>query len=108
MKHLEESNKEAKEEAEMEAELELERAQLEEMASRSPQLNPQAMGMDRSSSGGSPWRFAGGQHREQEQEVPMDLPTADITRDSVNISADPVSCLEAPLEVLNLHLLLVR
>uniref|UniRef100_A0A3Q3W3B7 Voltage-dependent T-type calcium channel subunit alpha n=1 Tax=Mola mola TaxID=94237 RepID=A0A3Q3W3B7_MOLML len=99
MKHLEESNKEAKEEAEMEAELELEsRAQVEDMASRSPQLNPQAMGMDRSSSGGSPWRFTGGQHREQEQEVPMDLPTADITRDSVNISADPASCLEPTLE----------
>lgn len=109
MKHLEESNKEAKEEAEMEAELELEsRAQVEDMASRSPQLNPQAMGMDRSSSGGSPWRFTGGQHREQEQEVPMDLPTADITRDSVNISADPASCLEPTLEVLNLYLLLVR
>ncbi|KAM9336088.1 voltage-dependent T-type calcium channel subunit alpha-1G [Symphorus nematophorus] len=100
MKHLEESNKEAKEEAELEAELELEsRAQAEasEMAARSPQLNPLAPGMDRSSSGGSPWS-AGGGDREQERDGPMDSPTADITRDSVNIRADPASCLEPPLE----------
>ncbi|XP_042364235.1 voltage-dependent T-type calcium channel subunit alpha-1G [Plectropomus leopardus] len=99
MKHLEESNKEAKEEAELEAELELER-QLEagEMATRSPQLTPLALGMDRSSSGGSPWRSTGGGDREQERDGPMDSPTADITRDTVNIRADPPSCLDPPLE----------
>uniref|UniRef100_A0A096M832 Voltage-dependent T-type calcium channel subunit alpha n=1 Tax=Poecilia formosa TaxID=48698 RepID=A0A096M832_POEFO len=68
MKHLEESNKEAKEEAELEAELNLE-LQMEgaDMAPRSPQLNPLALGMDRSSSGGSPWRSAGGGDMEQER-----------------------------------------
>ncbi len=100
MKHLEESNKEAKEEAELEAEMELEnRLQAEEMAPRSPQLNPLAPGMDRSSSGGSPWRSTGGGDREQEREGPVDSPTADVTRDSVNIRAEPASCLELPLEV---------
>lgn len=99
MKHLEESNKEAKEEAELEAELELEnRARAENMAPRSPQLNPLALGMDRSSSGGSPWRSGGGQDRGS----PMDSPTADIRRDSINISADPTSCLEPHLEVRNI------
>lgn len=98
MKHLEESNKEAKEEAELEAELELEnRARAENMVPRSPQLNPLALGMDRSSSGGSPWRSGGGQDRGS----PMDSPTADIRRDSINISADPTSCLEPHLEVRN-------
>uniref|UniRef100_A0A3Q1CRK8 Voltage-dependent T-type calcium channel subunit alpha n=1 Tax=Amphiprion ocellaris TaxID=80972 RepID=A0A3Q1CRK8_AMPOC len=49
MKHLEESNKEAKEEAELEAELELE-LQMDggDMAARSPQLNPLALGLDSS------------------------------------------------------------
>ncbi|XP_030255166.1 voltage-dependent T-type calcium channel subunit alpha-1G isoform X5 [Sparus aurata] len=99
MKHLEESNKEAKEEAELEAELELEnRLQAEEMATRSPQLNPMTPGMDRSSSGGSPWRSTGGGDREQEMDGPMDSPTADITRDTVNIRADAASCLDTPLE----------
>ncbi|XP_037610915.1 voltage-dependent T-type calcium channel subunit alpha-1G isoform X4 [Sebastes umbrosus] len=100
MKHLEESNKEAKEEAELEAELALER-QLEggDMATRSPQLQPLALGTDRSSSGGSPWRSTGGGDVEQERDGPMDSPTADITRDSVNIREDPPSCLE-PLELL--------
>ncbi|XP_028263597.1 voltage-dependent T-type calcium channel subunit alpha-1G isoform X2 [Parambassis ranga] len=95
MKHLEESNKEAKEEADLEAELELER-QMDagDMAARSPQLNPLALGMDRSSSGGSPWRSTGGGDMEQEREGPMDSPTADITRDSVNVSAEPPSGLE--------------
>uniref|UniRef100_A0A4W6CRD9 Voltage-dependent T-type calcium channel subunit alpha n=1 Tax=Lates calcarifer TaxID=8187 RepID=A0A4W6CRD9_LATCA len=101
MKHLEESNKEAKEaEMEMEAqELELE-LQMDggDMATRSPQLNPLALGMDRSSSGGSPWRSTGGGDREQERDGPMDSPTADITRDSVNIRADAPSCLDPPLE----------
>lgn len=96
MKHLEESNKEAKEEAELEAELELEsRAQMEEMASRSPQLNPLALGLDRSSSGGSPWRCSRG----QDGGGPLDSPTADIRRDSINISADATSFLEPQLEV---------
>ncbi|KAK2820936.1 hypothetical protein Q5P01_023895 [Channa striata] len=99
MKHLEESNKEAKEEAEMEAELELElQGDGGDTATRSPQLNPLALSMDRSSSGGSPWRSVGGQDREQEREAPMDSPSADITRDSVNIRADPPSCLDPPLE----------
>ncbi|XP_070783230.1 voltage-dependent T-type calcium channel subunit alpha-1G [Enoplosus armatus] len=101
MKHLEESNKEAKEEAELEAELELENrlmADAGDMATRSPQLNPLGLGMDRSSSGGSPWRSTGGGDREQERDGPMDSPTADITRDSVNIRADPPSCPEPPLE----------
>lgn len=102
MKHLEESNKEAKEEAEMEAELELEsRAQLDDMTPRSPQLNPLAMGLDRLSSGGSPWRSPGEQYRERGGDVPMDSPTADISRDSVNIRADPVSNLEPTLEVIH-------
>ncbi|XP_054913636.1 voltage-dependent T-type calcium channel subunit alpha-1G isoform X3 [Poeciliopsis prolifica] len=89
MKHLEESNKEAKEEAELEAELNLE-LQMEgaDMAPRSPQLNPLALGMDRSSSGGSPWRSTGGGDL-QERDGPMDSPTADITRDSVDIRAEP-------------------
>lgn len=105
MKHLEESNKEAKEEAELEAELELEnRLQAEEMATRSPQLNPMTPGMDRSSSGGSPWRSTGGGDREQEMDGPVDSPTADITRDTVNIRAEPASCLDTPLEVINLFL----
>lgn len=103
MKHLEESNKEAKEElAELEAEMELEnRLQAEEMASRSPQLNPLAPRLDRSSSGGSPWRSTGGGDREQDREGPVDSPTADITRDSINIRAEPPSCLELPMEVMN-------
>ncbi|XP_031168050.1 voltage-dependent T-type calcium channel subunit alpha-1G isoform X11 [Sander lucioperca] len=98
MKHLEESNKEAKEEAELEAELELERQIEGDMATRSPQLHPLALGMDRSSSGGSPWRSSGGGDREQDRDGPMDSPTADITRDSVYIREDPPSCLEPPLE----------
>lgn len=111
MKHLEESNKEAKEEAEMEVELELENRLLAEagdMAARSPQLNPLALGMDRSSSGGSPWRSTGGGDREQERDGPMDSPTADITRDSVNIRAEPPSCPEPPLEVINLFLCILN
>ncbi|KAM7382096.1 hypothetical protein PAMA_012798 [Pampus argenteus] len=101
MKHLEESNKEAKEEAELEAELELElQNDGGDMTTRSPQLNPLALGMDRSSSGGSPWRSTGGGggDREQERDGPMDSPTADISRDSVNIRADPPSPLDPPLE----------
>ncbi|XP_068439080.1 voltage-dependent T-type calcium channel subunit alpha-1G isoform X3 [Clinocottus analis] len=102
MKHLEESNKEAKEEAELEAELALER-QMQgggDAAPRSPQLNPPAPGTDRSSSGGSPWRSTGGGDGDQGRESPTDSPTADITRDSVNISADPPpACLEPPLEL---------
>uniref|UniRef100_A0A8C3ATN3 Voltage-dependent T-type calcium channel subunit alpha n=1 Tax=Cyclopterus lumpus TaxID=8103 RepID=A0A8C3ATN3_CYCLU len=102
MKHLEESNKEAKEEAELEAELALER-QMQgggDVVTRSPQLNPMALGMDRSSSGGSPWRSTSGGDgdMDQERECSTDSPTADITRDSVNIGADPPSCLEPPLE----------
>ncbi|KAM4716306.1 voltage-dependent T-type calcium channel subunit alpha-1G isoform 3-T3 [Anableps anableps] len=99
MKHLEESNKEAKEEAELEAELNLE-LQMEgaDMASRSPQLNPLALGMDRSSSGGSLWRSTGGGDMEQEREGPMDSPTADITRDSVDIREEPPSYPEPQLE----------
>lgn len=103
MKHLEESNKEAKEEAELEAEMELEsRNQVEDMAPRSPQLNPLTLGTDRSSSGGSPWRSNERQDTEQERGGPMDSPTADIRRDSVNLRADPTSCLESPLEVITL------
>ncbi|XP_041670757.1 voltage-dependent T-type calcium channel subunit alpha-1G isoform X4 [Cheilinus undulatus] len=101
MKHLEESNKEAKEEAELEAEMELENRLLAEggdMVMRSPQLNPLALGMDRSSSGGSPWRSTGGGDREQERDGPLDSPTANITRDSVNIAADTPSCLDPPME----------
>ncbi|XP_029953373.1 voltage-dependent T-type calcium channel subunit alpha-1G isoform X4 [Salarias fasciatus] len=99
MKHLEESNKEAKEEAELEAELELElQMDVGDMAARSPQLNPLALGMDRSSSGGSPWRSTGGGDMEQERGGPMDSPTADITRDSVSIRAEPPSYLEPQLE----------
>nr|CBN81174.1 T calcium channel alpha 1G subunit variant 88 [Dicentrarchus labrax] len=101
MKHLEESNKEAKEEAELEAELELEnrlQAERAEMATRSPQLNPLALGTDRSSSGGSPCRSTGGGDREQERGSPMDSPTADIRRDSINLRADPPSSLEPTLE----------
>lgn len=106
MKHLEESNKEAKEEAELEAELELEnRLQAEEMATRSPQLNPLALGMDRSSSGGSPWRSPGRGDGEQEGGGPMDSPTADITRDSVDIREDPTPCEDPPLEVIDLSVL---
>uniref|UniRef100_A0A3Q2QVZ3 Voltage-dependent T-type calcium channel subunit alpha n=1 Tax=Fundulus heteroclitus TaxID=8078 RepID=A0A3Q2QVZ3_FUNHE len=103
MKHLEESNKEAKEEAELEAELNLE-LQMEgaDLASRSPQLNPLALGIDRSSSGGSPWRSTGGGNLEQEKEGPMDSPTADITRDSVDIREEPTSHPEPQLEV-NCH-----
>uniref|UniRef100_A0A672IHT7 Voltage-dependent T-type calcium channel subunit alpha n=1 Tax=Salarias fasciatus TaxID=181472 RepID=A0A672IHT7_SALFA len=103
MKHLEESNKEAKEEAELEAELELElQMDVGDMAARSPQLNPLALGMDRSSSGGSPWRSTGGGDMEQERGGPMDSPTADITRDSVSIRAEPPSYLEPQLEVSHL------
>lgn len=100
MKHLEESNKEAKMGAEPEADLELE-LQMDggDISMRSPQLNPLALGMDRSSSGGSPWKSTGGGDREQERDAPMDSPTADITRDSPNIRADPPSGLDPPLEV---------
>ncbi|XP_034564690.1 voltage-dependent T-type calcium channel subunit alpha-1G [Notolabrus celidotus] len=101
MKHLEESNKEAKEEAELEAEMELENrllAEGAELAMRSPQISPLALGMDRSSSGGSPWRSAGGGDREEDKDSPKDSPTANITRDSVNITADPPSSLEPSLE----------
>ncbi|KAM3860115.1 voltage-dependent T-type calcium channel subunit alpha-1G [Diretmus argenteus] len=101
MKHLEESNKEAKEEAELEAELELElQADRADGAARSPQLTPLALGLDRTSSGGSPWRSTGGGggDREQERGGPTDLPPADITRDSAHIRADPPPCLDPPLE----------
>lgn len=103
MKHLEESNKEAKEEAELEAELELE-LQMEgaEAETRLPQLNPLALGMDRLSSGGSPWRSTRGAEMEQEREGPMDSLTADITRDSVNIREEPPSSSEPQLEVFDL------
>ncbi|XP_028331534.1 voltage-dependent T-type calcium channel subunit alpha-1G isoform X4 [Gouania willdenowi] len=99
MKHLEESNKEAKEEAELEAELELER-QLAggDMATRSPQINSLGLGMDRSSSGGSPWRSAIGGDVEQECDGPMDCPTADLSRNSGNITAEPPLCSEPQLE----------
>ncbi|XP_077958886.1 voltage-dependent T-type calcium channel subunit alpha-1G isoform X2 [Gasterosteus aculeatus] len=99
MKHLEESNKEAKEEAELaEAELELERqVQGGDTATRSPQINPLTRGMDNLSSGSSPLRSTGGGDRDQERECPIG-PPADITRDSVNIRADPPSSLEPPLE----------
>uniref|UniRef100_UPI003AAD9E8E voltage-dependent T-type calcium channel subunit alpha-1G n=1 Tax=Centroberyx gerrardi TaxID=166262 RepID=UPI003AAD9E8E len=100
MKHLEESNKEAKEEAELEAELELElQMDAGDGGARSPQLNPLALGMERTSSGGSPWRSTGGGDREQERGGPPDSPPADITRDSVHIRADPPPCLEPPAEV---------
>uniref|UniRef100_A0A7N6AEG1 Voltage-dependent T-type calcium channel subunit alpha n=1 Tax=Anabas testudineus TaxID=64144 RepID=A0A7N6AEG1_ANATE len=92
MKHLEESNKEAKDEAELEAELELKlQAEALDTATRSPQLNPLALSIDRSSSGGSPWRSTSGRDREQETDGPMDSPSADITKDFVNIKADPPS-----------------
>nr|XP_043870993.1 voltage-dependent T-type calcium channel subunit alpha-1G-like isoform X1 [Solea senegalensis] len=99
MKHLEESNKEAKEGAEAEADLELE-FQMDggDLATRSPQLHPLTLGFDRSSSGGSPWRSTGGGDREQDRDGPMDSPTADITRDSVNIREDTPPCLDPPLE----------
>ncbi|KAL3967385.1 DNA ligase 4 [Sarotherodon galilaeus] len=61
MKHLEESNKEAKEEAELEAEMMELEMEAGDIAARSPQLNPLTLGMDRSSSGGSPWRSPRGQ-----------------------------------------------
>ncbi|XP_059180439.1 voltage-dependent T-type calcium channel subunit alpha-1G isoform X2 [Centropristis striata] len=99
MKHLEESNQEAKEEAELaEAEMALERQTAEDAAQNSPQLTPLPIGMDRSSSGGSPWRSSGGGDREHERDGLLDSPTADITRDSVNIIEDPPSCLDTPLE----------
>ncbi|XP_068614264.1 voltage-dependent T-type calcium channel subunit alpha-1G-like [Brachionichthys hirsutus] len=99
MKHLEESNKEAKEEAELEAELDMEeRLQAEDMATRSPQLNPLALGIDRSSSGGSPWRSPGGQDGERERDSPMGSPNADISRDSVDITEEPAPCVEPSLE----------
>ncbi|XP_071318079.1 voltage-dependent T-type calcium channel subunit alpha-1G [Trachinotus anak] len=97
MKHLEESNKEAKAGAEPETDLELQMDR-GDMATRSPQLNPLALGMDRSSSGGSPWKSTGGGDGEQERDGPMDLPSSDKTRESVNIRADPPSCLTPPLE----------
>ncbi|XP_056153363.1 voltage-dependent T-type calcium channel subunit alpha-1G [Lampris incognitus] len=97
MKHLEESNKEAKEEAELEAELELELHPDGRDGARSPQLNPLALGMDRSSSGGSPWRSGGGD-RERERPSPVDSPPADIPTDSVHIRADPPPCLDPPFE----------
>uniref|UniRef100_I3KUE6 Voltage-dependent T-type calcium channel subunit alpha n=1 Tax=Oreochromis niloticus TaxID=8128 RepID=I3KUE6_ORENI len=93
MKHLEESNKEAKEEAELEAEMMELEMEAGDMAARSPQLNPLTLGMDRSSSGGSPWRSPRGVDTEQERDGPMDSPTANITRDSVgwatNDTPDP-------------------
>ncbi|TNN26194.1 Voltage-dependent T-type calcium channel subunit alpha-1G [Liparis tanakae] len=107
MKHLEESNKEAKEEAELEAELALERQMGvsgggDAAPTRSPQLNPLALGTDGASlGGGSPWRAAGRGGGDQERECPLDSPTADITRDSVTIGADPPPCPEPPLEVRN-------
>ncbi|KAM8889241.1 voltage-dependent T-type calcium channel subunit alpha-1G isoform 4-T4 [Synchiropus picturatus] len=91
MKHLEESNKEAKEEAELEAELELELQAEGERAARSPQLNPLALAVDRSSSGGSPCRSTGGGDKEQEGSRPADTPAADIPRDPVNLTEEPPS-----------------
>lgn len=102
MKHLEESNKEAKEEAELEAEMMELEMEAGDIAARSPQLNPLTLGMDRSSSGGSPWRSPRGVDTEQERDGPMDSPTADITRDSVGIRAESPSCTEPQLEVKNL------
>ncbi|XP_061561374.1 voltage-dependent T-type calcium channel subunit alpha-1G isoform X3 [Phycodurus eques] len=99
MKHLEESNKEAKEEAELEAELELElHGDGRDMATRSPRLNPLTLGMDRSSSGGSPWRSGGGGDTGQERGGLVDSPTVDIPRDPVNFIEEPPSCLESPPE----------
>ncbi|XP_013769015.1 voltage-dependent T-type calcium channel subunit alpha-1G isoform X3 [Pundamilia nyererei] len=98
MKHLEESNKEAKEEAELEAEMMELEMEAGDKAARSPQLNPLTLGMDRSSSGGSPWRSPRGVDTEQERDGPMDSPTADITRDSVGIRAESPSCTEPQLE----------
>ncbi|XP_026171699.1 voltage-dependent T-type calcium channel subunit alpha-1G [Mastacembelus armatus] len=99
MKHLEESNKEAKEEAELEAELDLElQTDGGDMATRSPQLNPLALSMERSSSGGSPWRSTGGQDREKDRGSLMDSPSANIRRDSVSVRADAPSCLNHSLE----------
>lgn len=95
MKHLEESNKEAKMGAE-EQDLQMDGG---DVATRSPQRNPLALGIDRSSSGDSSWRSTRGGDREQEGDGPMDSPTADITRDIVNIRADPPSCPDPPLEV---------
>lgn len=102
MKHLEESNKEAKEEAELEAEMMELEMEAGDIAARSPQLNPLTLGMDRSSSGGSPWRSPRGVDTEQERDGPMDSPTANITRDSVGFRAESPSCTEPQLEVKNL------
>ncbi|XP_038136004.1 voltage-dependent T-type calcium channel subunit alpha-1G isoform X4 [Cyprinodon tularosa] len=97
MKHLEESNKEAKEEAELEAELNLEAQMEEAMASRSPQLNPLASGIDRLSSEDSPFRSSGGGDMEQERQSPINSPTPDITRKSVDSDAEP--CSDSQLQV---------
>lgn len=103
MKHLEESNKEANENAEAEADLDLElQMDMGDMGARSPQLHPLVLGVDRSSSGGSPLRSTGEEGEkepEPEREVLMDSPTVDITRDSAEMTEEPPPCLEPPAQV---------
>ncbi|XP_055360274.1 voltage-dependent T-type calcium channel subunit alpha-1G isoform X4 [Betta splendens] len=99
MKHLEESNKEARDEAELEAELELKlQADAADAVARSLQLNPLSLSVERSSSGGSPWRSGSERDRERDRDGAMDSPSADIAGDPVSVVAEPPLCLEAPPE----------
>ncbi|XP_029382890.1 voltage-dependent T-type calcium channel subunit alpha-1G [Echeneis naucrates] len=97
MKHLEESNKEAKASAELETDFEL---QIDgaDVALRSPHLNHLTKGMDRLRSVDSSWKSSSGRESKQEGNNSMDSPTADKCRESVNIRSDPTSCLDLPLE----------
>lgn len=111
MKHLEESNKEANENAEAEADLDLElQMDMGDMGARSPQLHPLVLGVDRSSSGGSPLRSTGEEGEkepEPEREVLMDSPAVDITRDSAEMTEEPPPCLEPPAQVKTLFFLIL-
>ncbi|XP_048026081.1 voltage-dependent T-type calcium channel subunit alpha-1G isoform X12 [Megalobrama amblycephala] len=98
MKHLEESNKEAKEEAEMEAELELEAAGGGGGISRGhmPPLGPGDMG----GPGGSPWISRDSRDLSRPL-YPTDSPPTEIRRDSedhIKTEPDPPHNLEPPLE----------
>uniref|UniRef100_A0A665XAZ4 Voltage-dependent T-type calcium channel subunit alpha n=1 Tax=Echeneis naucrates TaxID=173247 RepID=A0A665XAZ4_ECHNA len=81
MKHLEESNKEAKASAELETDFEL---QIDgaDVALRSPHLNHLTKGMDRLRSVDSSWKSSSGRESKQEGNNSMDSPTADKCRDS--------------------------
>lgn len=93
MKHLEESNKEAKEEAELEAEMELE-AVGGDAGMIGGHISPLAL-RDMGGPVGSRWISRDSQDRG----YPSDSPSASIRRDSTAHNTDQPQGLEPPLQV---------